>query len=783
MFVTPCLQRKDIFFLLVLLALALIVRLYKIDQPNEVVFDEVHFGGFAGQYINGTYYFDVHPPLAKMLIALSSQISGYQGEFDFGLIGNSYTSNVPFVQMRTVSAILGALLAPISYITLRDGGHSIQASLVTAIAVCFENSLVTNSRLILLDPYLLFFTAWSLMSWNKFFKYSNRPFSSSWWIWLTMTGLGLGCTLSCKWVGLFIIATIGCSTINQLWGIWGNLNVTKMRFLRHVLARTICLIILPMILYIGSFYIHFYLLPFSGPGDSMMSSHFQHSLIGHEIDDSPIDIVYGSAITVRHLGTNGGYLHSHDAAYPEGSNQQQVTLYPYQDENNWWIIRKMNSTLDFEEKESGDLLGSDGRTWLDYVRHGDIVRLEHIKTSPRRLHSHDIKAPISDDESYKEVSGYGFPDYEGDSNDLWRLVIPAHDKSEGNDDKYGRLQTLRTTFQLIHPMQSCALYSGNKRLPDWGFGQQEVACIQNGKLPKTLWMVEETHHDLLPDNTTKVNYPHSSFWMKFKELHQRMWTANRDLTETHPYQSRPPDWPMLRRGVSFWARDQRHIYFLGNPALYWASTISIFTFLILFSFFKVRAHRQIKEKFNPLRQQYYEQAAGFYTMAWAFHYLPFYLMGRQLFLHHYLPALYCALLVFGVGFDCVLQKWSPSAPSSPVHRSSTSSTSQVMTTSTKTISAFRASLSRWSVASLWIMIIITIFYLYAPLSYGLSWNQASCQEAQWLPLWEFDCGRYTQGALSSSMSAVDSPTSFTMDSSELDSKLYPFVHTSYHGEL
>jgi dolichyl-phosphate-mannose-protein mannosyltransferase len=84
-------------------------------------------------------------------------------------------------------------------------------------------------------------------------------------------------------------------------------------------------------------------------------------------------------------------------------------------------------------------------------------------------------------------SGYGFPDYEGDSNDFWRVMIPKGD---------GRLKTLRTSFQLIHPLQACALYSGNKKLPDWGFGQQEVACIQNGKLPKTLWMVEETRNDL-----------------------------------------------------------------------------------------------------------------------------------------------------------------------------------------------------------------------------------------------------------------------------------------------
>jgi dolichyl-phosphate-mannose-protein mannosyltransferase len=42
-----------------------------------------------------------------------------------------------------------------------------------------------------------------------------------------MTGLGLGLTVSCKWVGLFTIATIGVSTIKGLWDIWGNTRIPK----------------------------------------------------------------------------------------------------------------------------------------------------------------------------------------------------------------------------------------------------------------------------------------------------------------------------------------------------------------------------------------------------------------------------------------------------------------------------------------------------------------------------------------------------------------------------
>src|SRR3954469_14294016 len=53
----------------------------------------------------------------------------------------------------------------------------------------------------------------------------HRPFKFWWWVWLTMTGIGLGVTVSSKWVGLFTIATIGTSTIINLWELLGDLRV------------------------------------------------------------------------------------------------------------------------------------------------------------------------------------------------------------------------------------------------------------------------------------------------------------------------------------------------------------------------------------------------------------------------------------------------------------------------------------------------------------------------------------------------------------------------------
>lgn len=40
-------------------------------------------------------------------------------------------------------------------------------------------------------------------------------------------------------------------------------------------------------------------------------------------------------------------------------------------------------------------------------------------------------------------------------------------------------------------------------------------------------------------------------------------------------------------------------------------------------------------------------STGFFFLLWAAHYLPFFIMGRQLFLHHYLPAHLASALVAG----------------------------------------------------------------------------------------------------------------------------------------
>lgn len=101
-------------------------------------FDEVHFGKFASYYLRREYYFDVHPPLAKMLFGLAGWFVGYDGHFDFENIGDSYTENhVPYVGLRALPAILGSLTVPIVYAIMKETGHSTIIAAFSALLILF----------------------------------------------------------------------------------------------------------------------------------------------------------------------------------------------------------------------------------------------------------------------------------------------------------------------------------------------------------------------------------------------------------------------------------------------------------------------------------------------------------------------------------------------------------------------------------------------------------------------------------------------------------------------
>ncbi|ODV63189.1 dolichyl-phosphate-mannose-protein mannosyltransferase [Ascoidea rubescens DSM 1968] len=628
-------------------ALAFISRFYSISYPDEVVFDEVHFGKFASYYLERTYFFDLHPPFAKLLIAGVGYLIGYSGKFKFTSIGDSYIeNNVPYIAYRSFSALLGSLTIPVIFLTMKESNYSIPSCLLASCLVLFDNAHVAETRLILLDSTLIFSVALSIYCYVKFSKQRSKPFSFDWYKWLALTGVSLSCVISTKYVGVFTFMTIGSAVLIDLWDLLDikkGLSIEK--FAKHFLTRFLFLIVIPFFIYLFWFWCHFAILTKSGPGDSFMSSDFQETLGDSPLARDAKQVNFYDVITIKHKDTEG-FLHSHPYEYPlryedgrVSSKGQQVTCVKSanasDDSNNLWQILPKE---DFPENKR---VGHP-------VRISDVIRLYHLNTDSYLL-THDVASPLfpTNEEftTVKEDLALGKR-----YNDTLFRIGGAEKK------KTGIVKTKASLINILHVPTVVAMWThDDKLLPDWGFNQQEVNGNKKLKEHSNAWVFDEIFG---LNDSRSVYVPKKikrmPFLSKWFELQKQMFVQNNKLTSQHPFASQPESWLLSLSGVSFWSKNstREQIYFIGN-ILAWAIEacfLSVFIGIVLAD--QITRRREVFALSEDSRSRLYYNI-GFFFIGWCSHYFPFFLMGRQKFLHHYLPAHLIASEFTGALFEFI----------------------------------------------------------------------------------------------------------------------------------
>lgn len=205
--------RFHVGLLFLLILVSAILHFYNISDPALAIFDERHFTTYAAKYALGEGVYDIHPPLGKWILSLPLRL--YPEErvtpHEFVTVERNNSDNhiktasnfiqeygdFPYAPLRALTALFGVALVPLAYFFVLRLTRQPIAALAAALFITFENALLLNSRLILLDSMYL---ALSLAALVIFFHNKKpRPL---------LAGILWGLALGVKFTAIIFIGPI-----------------------------------------------------------------------------------------------------------------------------------------------------------------------------------------------------------------------------------------------------------------------------------------------------------------------------------------------------------------------------------------------------------------------------------------------------------------------------------------------------------------------------------------------------------------------------------------------
>ncbi|KAJ1731010.1 dolichyl-phosphate-mannose-protein mannosyltransferase [Coemansia biformis] len=223
------------------------------------------------------------------------------------------------------------------------------------------------------------------------------------------------------------------------------------------------------------------------------------------------------------------------------------------------------------------------------------------------------------------------------------------------------LHPLATLFRLRHAATGCVLAALPAAASDDTNVGAPVVCVPDplrtgvdGAAVDDLWRVTLSVDLRIGFESNMRGKVRTSFTENLFALNAVMARANNDLVpdpDRYDVLESPPwSWPFLiypmRMGGWYRAEEAMEhgaYYEIGNPLLWWATATLC---CVLYPLRAAVALYSWKRARKPIRV-----GAGWLLWSgWAMHYLPFFLMSRITYLHHYLPALYYALLL--LAYEC-----------------------------------------------------------------------------------------------------------------------------------
>jgi dolichyl-phosphate-mannose--protein O-mannosyl transferase len=209
---------------LVLAAVAALFRLPWLGHPASEVFDEVYHAKTALQYLQGAPPVEwVHPPTAKLIIAIGVWAFGYESW-----------------AWRLLPALAGIALAPVFYLLARAAVSRERAALIASVLLLCDGVYLVQSRIAMTNIFAVLF---QISSAALILHAVRRPRLPA--VLMAAAGLTLGLALSTRWTSLWA------------WGFLG-LVVLIARGRRLISVREIALVYLafvalPVLVYVASY--------------------------------------------------------------------------------------------------------------------------------------------------------------------------------------------------------------------------------------------------------------------------------------------------------------------------------------------------------------------------------------------------------------------------------------------------------------------------------------------------------------------------------------------------
>lgn len=197
-------------------ALSFGLRFWRLNQFNDLVFDEVYFARFGQLYLSGAPAFDAHPPLGKYLIAAGIWLSERN---PWAAHTTDVLEQVP-ANYRWMNALIGSSI-PLIVIAIARRLSKFSAStsasssahvfaLLSGTFVAIDGLFIVESRYALINVYIVFFGLLAHWLWLTANCCNERQKSL-----LRLTSsITLGAAVATKWNGLGYILSL------LAWEVW-----------------------------------------------------------------------------------------------------------------------------------------------------------------------------------------------------------------------------------------------------------------------------------------------------------------------------------------------------------------------------------------------------------------------------------------------------------------------------------------------------------------------------------------------------------------------------------